>query len=54
MDAEGLANSVLDWLEDSQERTHAGNRGFGYIQAQRGAAERTVDALAHLLGSKML
>lgn len=54
MDAEDLADSVLGWLENSQERAHAGNRGFGYIQAQRGAAERTVDALAHLLGSKML
>jgi len=53
LDAPDLVDSVLGWLEDSQERTHAGNRGFGYIQAQRGAAERTVDALAHLLGSKM-
>ena len=49
-DAEGLADSLLGWLEDTKEHGDATNRAFGYIQTHRGGAERTVDALAHLLG----
>ena len=49
-DAEGLADSLLGWLEDTKEHGDATNRASGYIQTHRGGAERTVDALAHLLG----
>ena len=49
-DAEGLADSLLSWLEDTKEHSYAANRAFGYIHAHKGAAERTVDALTHLVG----
>ena len=49
-DAEGLADSLLNWLKDTEEHSYAANRAFGYIQTHRGGAERTIDALAHLLG----
>jgi 3-deoxy-D-manno-octulosonic-acid transferase len=53
-DAEGLADSLLGWLEDTKEHGYAANCAFGYIQTHRGGAERTVDALAHLLPPQVL
>ena len=50
-DAEELANSLVTWLEDTEKNRYAASRAFSYIQAQRGGSERTVDVLAHLLGS---
>ena len=50
-DAEELAASFALWLGDEAKNDYAGARAFGYIDAHRGAAERTADILTDLLGS---
>lgn len=50
-DAEELAQTVLEWVRDKAARDYAGERAFGYIDAHRGAAERTADLLADLMTS---
>ena len=50
-DAEELAQTVLEWVRDKAARDSAGERAFGYIDAHRGAAERTADLLADLMTS---
>ena len=42
---------LLEWVRDKAARDYAGERAFGYIDAHRGAAERTADLLADLMTS---
>jgi 3-deoxy-D-manno-octulosonic-acid transferase len=46
---DALAEALTRWLSDAEERRHAGERNFGYIQRHLGAAERSAALLDHLL-----
>jgi 3-deoxy-D-manno-octulosonic-acid transferase len=48
-DAEELARTVLEWVRDKAARDYAGQCAFGYIDAHRGAAERTARLLSDLI-----
>ena len=50
-DSEGLAGALEKWLLDDAAHDYAASRAFGYIDAHRGAAERTADAVIDLLPS---
>jgi 3-deoxy-D-manno-octulosonic-acid transferase len=48
-DATDVARVLVSWLRDRRRLEEAAGRASGYIEAHRGAARRTADALAGLL-----
>ena len=48
-DAQGLGGVVLRWLGDASERTRIGENGRRFVEANRGALERTWRMVAELL-----
>jgi 3-deoxy-D-manno-octulosonic-acid transferase len=50
-DGAGLAQALRQWLDDPSLAARAGNQGAAAVAANRGAAERTAQAITALLGS---
>lgn len=48
-DVDELASALQKWLVDDSAHDYAASRAFGYIDAHRGAAERTADTVVDLL-----
>jgi len=48
-DAAALAETLSRWLEDGEDRSHAGGAAAGYIERHRGAARRSAGWLLGLL-----
>lgn len=52
-DAEELARRVLKWAANEDDRAYASARALGYIDAHRGAAERTAQTLFDIMTSRL-
>lgn len=51
-DPEGLRTTLAAWLHDEEARRSSGRAAAGYIEAHRGAAERTAEHLLELVHAR--